>query len=57
RVTVCKKKIKKKPINNNIKKIKFWSRFMMKDYLFAKFYKKNTFFLNFWTFSFTNEKK
>ncbi|CAI9560680.1 unnamed protein product, partial [Staurois parvus] len=32
---------------------KFWPRFIMKYYLFAKFYKKNTFFQNFWTFSFT----
>ncbi|CAI9548635.1 unnamed protein product [Staurois parvus] len=29
----------------------FWPRFITKDYLFAKFYKKNTFFFqNVWTF-------
>ncbi|CAI9594710.1 unnamed protein product [Staurois parvus] len=40
-------KNKAKNINNNIKKnknVKFWPRFMKKDYLFEKFYKKNTFF-------------
>ncbi|CAI9553921.1 unnamed protein product [Staurois parvus] len=35
--------------HNNIKKLNkninaFWLRFMKKDYLFTKFYKKNTFF-------------
>ncbi|CAI9573776.1 unnamed protein product, partial [Staurois parvus] len=30
----------------------FWPRFMKKDCLFAKFYKKNTFFQNVWNFSF-----
>ncbi|CAI9542537.1 unnamed protein product [Staurois parvus] len=50
-MTVCYKKTK---TNNNIKKIKlkFWLRFMKKDYIFAQFYKKNSFFQNVWNFSF-----
>ncbi|CAI9586529.1 unnamed protein product, partial [Staurois parvus] len=45
----------KKKTNNyrKIKKFKFWPRFMMKYYLFAKCYKKNTFFQNVCTFSLT----
>ncbi|CAI9612791.1 unnamed protein product [Staurois parvus] len=47
------KKKQKKNMNNNIKN-KILAK---KDYLFAKVYKKTTFFQNFWTFSFIEQIK
>ncbi|CAI9581448.1 unnamed protein product [Staurois parvus] len=47
----------KQNIKNKYKNVKFWPRFMKKDYLFAKFYKKNTFFKIFGLFHLYSKKK
>ncbi|CAI9592581.1 unnamed protein product, partial [Staurois parvus] len=56
RVTVKKKKtIHKYKKNKNLNT--FWPRFVKKDYLFAKFYKKNFFFNIFGHFHLYSKKK